>query len=165
MAQRFRPSPTTLGGLPALGSANQGAVRPPGPPYTQPARITSPRTPDAWSTTCSCAGRHATSLTGFSGVVSSTMRSPVSPWTHTPLVKITVLGLAPRRPASISVSIAVLSLVTPFGEHSNAAWTRDRKSTRLNSSHVRISYAVFCLIKKDPGRVENAESLSQRCVL
>src|SRR5690554_7491090 len=27
-------------------------------------------------------------------------------------------------------------------------FTRDRKSTRLNSSHVRISYAVFCLKKK-----------------
>src|SRR3989442_7592313 len=27
--------------------------------------------------------------------------------------------------------------------------TSDRKSTRLNSSHVRISYAVFCLKKKD----------------
>src|SRR3989442_8788816 len=26
--------------------------------------------------------------------------------------------------------------------------TQDRKSTRLNSSHVRISYAVFCLKKK-----------------
>src|SRR5690554_7703489 len=26
--------------------------------------------------------------------------------------------------------------------------TPDRKSTRLNSSHVRISYAVFCLKKK-----------------
>src|SRR5690554_7739405 len=26
--------------------------------------------------------------------------------------------------------------------------TADRKSTRLNSSHVRISYAVFCLKKK-----------------
>src|SRR5690349_22684572 len=26
--------------------------------------------------------------------------------------------------------------------------TRDRKSTRLNSSHVEISYAVFCLKKK-----------------
>src|SRR3989442_4640870 len=25
----------------------------------------------------------------------------------------------------------------------------DRKSTRLNSSHVRISYAVFCLQKKE----------------
>src|SRR5215813_13314795 len=29
-----------------------------------------------------------------------------------------------------------------------AARRRDRKSTRLNSSHVRISYAVFCLKKK-----------------
>src|SRR6266700_6616712 len=27
---------------------------------------------------------------------------------------------------------------------------RDRKSTRLNSSHVKISYAVFCLKKKKP---------------
>src|SRR5690606_39681422 len=26
----------------------------------------------------------------------------------------------------------------------------DRKSTRLNSSHVKISYAVFCLKKKNP---------------
>src|SRR5438105_12333413 len=27
-------------------------------------------------------------------------------------------------------------------------WNRDRKSTRLNSSHEWISYAVFCLKKK-----------------
>src|SRR5690625_5882152 len=27
-------------------------------------------------------------------------------------------------------------------------WPSDRKSTRLNSSHVAISYAVFCLKKK-----------------
>src|SRR5437588_6037163 len=27
---------------------------------------------------------------------------------------------------------------------------RDRKSTRLNSSHTVISYAVFCLKKKNP---------------
>src|SRR5260221_5783743 len=27
-------------------------------------------------------------------------------------------------------------------------WWRDRKSTRLNSSHTVISYAVFCLKKK-----------------
>src|SRR5690625_6621524 len=31
--------------------------------------------------------------------------------------------------------------------HRGAA-SRDRKSTRLNSSHVAISYAVFCLKKK-----------------
>src|SRR5205814_7874085 len=29
--------------------------------------------------------------------------------------------------------------------------TRDRKSTRLNSSHLGISYAVFCLKKKKAG--------------
>src|SRR2546430_13078170 len=28
-------------------------------------------------------------------------------------------------------------------------WRRDRKSTRLNSSHSQISYAVFCLKKKN----------------
>src|SRR5256885_11466262 len=31
---------------------------------------------------------------------------------------------------------------------------RDRKSTRLNSSHLVISYAVFCLKKKKSDRVE-----------
>src|SRR3712207_9012176 len=30
----------------------------------------------------------------------------------------------------------------------NLAYHRDRKSTRLNSSHANISYAVFCLKKK-----------------
>src|SRR3712207_7832011 len=32
--------------------------------------------------------------------------------------------------------------------HFRAADDRDRKSTRLNSSHANISYAVFCLKKK-----------------
>src|SRR5256885_8993569 len=32
--------------------------------------------------------------------------------------------------------------------HIYAARCRDRKSTRLNSSHLVISYAVFCLKKK-----------------
>src|SRR5256885_9598266 len=31
----------------------------------------------------------------------------------------------------------------------NPAWPLDRKSTRLNSSHLVISYAVFCLKKKN----------------
>src|SRR3712207_6896588 len=31
---------------------------------------------------------------------------------------------------------------------STPSHTRDRKSTRLNSSHANISYAVFCLKKK-----------------
>src|SRR2546427_7517218 len=32
--------------------------------------------------------------------------------------------------------------------HAPASFARDRKSTRLNSSHSQISYAVFCLKKK-----------------
>ena len=37
----------------------------------------------------------------------------------------------------------ILHLVRP-------AAAKDRKSTRLNSSHDQISYAVFCLKKKTP---------------
>src|SRR2546427_2225430 len=37
----------------------------------------------------------------------------------------------------------------PMGDrHSKPRVPRDRKSTRLNSSHSQISYAVFCLKKK-----------------
>src|SRR5688500_19660737 len=32
---------------------------------------------------------------------------------------------------------------------------QDRKSTRLNSSHLVISYAVFCLKKKNNTRIEH----------
>src|SRR3712207_8813123 len=35
-----------------------------------------------------------------------------------------------------------------FIDNDVKASTRDRKSTRLNSSHANISYAVFCLKKK-----------------
>src|SRR5690349_24147638 len=41
-------------------------------------------------------------------------------------------------------------------ENSKSACTRlDRKSTRLNSSHVEISYAVFCLKKKNKTKPHN----------
>src|SRR3712207_9147713 len=35
-----------------------------------------------------------------------------------------------------------------IGHNYDAFWKGDRKSTRLNSSHANISYAVFCLKKK-----------------
>src|SRR3712207_7388771 len=37
-----------------------------------------------------------------------------------------------------------------FTAHRGHTDTEDRKSTRLNSSHANISYAVFCLKKKQP---------------
>src|SRR5437667_7376078 len=36
---------------------------------------------------------------------------------------------------------------------------RDRKSTRLNSSHITISYAVFCLKKKKKASKEVVQSI------
>src|SRR5256885_2057886 len=36
----------------------------------------------------------------------------------------------------------------PHNTYRNLRQTQDRKSTRLNSSHLVISYAVFCLKKK-----------------
>src|SRR5690606_41667216 len=39
---------------------------------------------------------------------------------------------------------------------------QDRKSTRLNSSHVKISYAVFCLKKKKASAGCGASTLSWR---
>src|SRR5207249_6319857 len=39
-------------------------------------------------------------------------------------------------------------MLTADGREHEYALVEDRKSTRLNSSHVSISYAVFCLKKK-----------------
>src|SRR5437762_4276786 len=42
-------------------------------------------------------------------------------------------------------------------EISYSSINRDRKSTRLNSSHRCISYAVFCLKKKNKSNIDVAE--------
>src|SRR5207302_8499540 len=41
----------------------------------------------------------------------------------------------------------------------------DRKSTRLNSSHVKISYAVFCLKKKSSNGLEQCNDYRCHAVL
>src|SRR5262245_64858842 len=53
-----------------------------------------------------------------------------------------------RRPLSaFLVALGVVALSTRAQDQPPAA--EDRKSTRLNSSHLGISYAVFCLKKKN----------------
>src|SRR5256885_12031358 len=42
--------------------------------------------------------------------------------------------------------------------------TGDRKSTRLNSSHLVISYAVFCLKKKKNTKQDNVCSIRYRAI-
>src|SRR2546430_13573008 len=62
----------------------------------------------------------------------------------------------PVQPADPGVGKQAPNLfLDPFGSEADrfnartaAGGTRDRKSTRLNSSHSQISYAVFCLKKK-----------------
>src|SRR5438874_10475391 len=49
----------------------------------------------------------------------------------------------PSVPAAVPASSGTLCAL-----HLTRSGHRDRKSTRLNSSHVEISYAVFCLKKK-----------------
>src|SRR5690606_32116235 len=53
------------------------------------------------------------------------------------------------RPSQVSVCVFFFSSSVGDGRQSLSALRLiDRKSTRLNSSHVKISYAVFCLKKK-----------------
>src|SRR5256884_6618054 len=53
-----------------------------------------------------------------------------------------------------SIPPSLVATCSPFHQQVEASdgeqglWATDRKSTRLNSSHGYISYAVFCLKKK-----------------
>src|SRR5699024_1077791 len=75
--------------------------------------------------------------------------------------------LSMRFPASLQTSRAgdepgIADL--PLGRFVGRAWILlggDRKSTRLNSSHVSISYAVFCLKKKNTYKANTNRSVSR----
>src|SRR5690606_41659223 len=53
-----------------------------------------------------------------------------------------------RRSAETAQTLKFLEDQLPELKQQLDVAERDRKSTRLNSSHVKISYAVFCLKKK-----------------
>src|SRR5690606_42151262 len=57
-------------------------------------------------------------------------------------------GRGPAFPGAWTAAPRVAVNGIPASAPVKAAGARDRKSTRLNSSHVKISYAVFCLQKK-----------------
>src|SRR5205085_3102100 len=65
----------------------------------------------------------------------------VTPALHTPLMSVT-------NAISSIIAIGALVQVAPPLEDALNRPEGDRKSTRLNSSHSQISYAVFCLKKK-----------------
>src|SRR3712207_6866455 len=51
------------------------------------------------------------------------------------------------RSVTTTMSLMPFSIASKTASFVNAGGTVDRKSTRLNSSHANISYAVFCLKK------------------
>src|SRR5688572_31849336 len=66
------------------------------------------------------------------------------------------LGDLSRSDRDDAAAIALDGITDPGGEH------KDRKSTRLNSSHSQISYAVFCLKKK---KISNPNLGTKRATL
>src|SRR3989442_10808941 len=73
-------------------------------------------------------------------------RSPVAP--VAPVGPVDPVGpVSPVAPVGPVGPVSPVAPVAP-GEPAGPVGPVDRKSTRLNSSHVRISYAVFCLKKK-----------------
>src|SRR3712207_8598267 len=84
-------------------------------------------------------------------------RSTLFPYTtlfRSRLVVRGVVDVVVEVPAPVVVDVAVGVVVDAVGLLAAAGLPRvdvgvlDRKSTRLNSSHANISYAVFCLKKK-----------------
>src|SRR3712207_6921537 len=63
-----------------------------------------------------------------------------------------LMGGGPVPPSLVDEALARgLPLHTSYGLTEMAS---DRKSTRLNSSHANISYAVFCLKKKKKNQID-----------
>src|SRR5688572_31086405 len=60
-----------------------------------------------------------------------------------------------RRSASARVLSEISCPMQTLVPSDSRETAQDRKSTRLNSSHSQISYAVFCLKKKTQNIIEN----------
>src|SRR2546427_3786935 len=62
-------------------------------------------------------------------------------------------------PRALANPLPYLEMANPHFSMTRIEATLDRKSTRLNSSHSQISYAVFCL-KKNNGRLNGGRGCS-----
>src|SRR5262245_63886328 len=68
---------------------------------------------------------------------------------HPYLALETLASLHRDLPGDLSADKAIYNYVKAIGKGLSKIMSKiDRKSTRLNSSHLGISYAVFCLKKK-----------------
>src|SRR3712207_8989331 len=91
-------------------------------PYTTLFRSPERQTPGLWNVVCQCCGT--------AGIFDF----------------FTSLWVATQQPEHLTYARRVAD--STLSRESHFDGTGDRKSTRLNSSHANISYAVFCLKKK-----------------
>src|SRR5688572_31591537 len=75
----------------------------------------------------------------------SSLRSDIQTWAR-----------QTRRPHEPRIGYRLALQGTSKAVNTKTSWGPDRKSTRLNSSHSQISYAVFCLKKKKKQTVDTA---------
>src|SRR3989442_7695538 len=75
-------------------------------------------------------------------------RSTLFPYTTLFRSHSKVAAAASDRPEEIFILLLACDNEFAVGGDDIGKFVVDRKSTRLNSSHVRISYGVFCLNKK-----------------
>src|SRR3989442_1041336 len=99
-------------------------------------------------------------VVGFENVPSGTLRThlgrPLFFFNDTATTEIYTLSLHDALPISSHVAettgachyAQLIFGIFLYVDSRGVTAKRDRKSTRLNSSHVRISYAAFCLKKK-----------------
>src|SRR5690554_7171863 len=84
-------------------------------------------------------------LVGIQFIPASTNQQEITPYTDI------------RKVYAIPDNVLSILETSCYDCHSNHTnyplYSKDRKSTRLNSSHVRISYAVFCLKKKNTKKI------------
>src|SRR3712207_7483085 len=70
---------------------------------------------------------------------------------------------ADKRPTAVERSCCSIASSSTCSASSGVA--ADRKSTRLNSSHANISYAVFCLKKKNKNKNYICDIHTKYCLL
>src|SRR2546430_12314888 len=81
-------------------------------------------------------------------------RSTLFPYT-------TLFRSHPEAAIGMAIAVAMLALTSGLAVACFVKAFGDRKSTRLNSSHSQISYAVFCLKKKKQTSYELYQRLTQ----
>src|SRR5206468_10615409 len=114
---------------------------------------TTRRPPPPFPLHCSAAHRH---LHSFPTRRSSDLRRRASASSAS-----SAGATAPSCPptSTTTATTSASSRITSAAPFVSVRATRDRKSTRLNSSHDQISYAVFCLKKKTTKSPVDSQSL------